>query len=599
MTSDRFRNAYAITDHLPTPNGILTELLEHQKHGLAWMLWREKQVPPSGILADDMGLGKTLSFISLIVENLNRRKLFDEEEQKEKRKAIANFLVPSYCSLVIVPASLIYQWEEEIGRHVKPGLLRVYIFHGPKQKRETDPTRLAQYDVVLTTYSTVTNELNKKADVEVLDISSSGETSGLPRNTSKESVLTRVAWQRIILDEAHQIKNKNSLVSKACCRLPGICRWCSSGTPIHNKLWDLFSLIKFLRIRPFDEEAVWKEYIMGNSALASERLNTLVRGLLLRRQKTDINMITNKPIVSLKNFFKIYLCTPSCSFRQKVKEIIEQNISISKPREKWSKESVIRNPFLGSTRDISLCDNFRTMSCVLTLLLRLRQACVHMALTKKAVDIEAFRDIGLDYDEKDIDILDITSNLDQVNIDRKEEAVARLFEPSFNSTKVKIFFSVVVSQWTSLLEIIEQRLTQYGVEYTCITGKVLPKNRQQCVESFNRRNGGARVMLLSLTAGGVGLNLTGGNHLFLLDLHWNPAIEQQACDRIYRMGQKKDIFIYKFICHETIEQRVLNLQESKKALAESVLKGATSKKLNKLTINDIKFLFGLGSSGKM
>ncbi|KHN71317.1 Transcription termination factor 2, partial [Toxocara canis] len=118
--------------------------------------------------------------------------------------------------------------------------------------------------------------------------------------------------------------------------------------------------------------------------------------------------------------------------------------------------------------------------------------------------------------------------------------------------------------------------------------------RQPRVNSFNTIGAGAQVMLLSLTAGGVGLNLVGGNHLFLVDLHWNPALEQQACDRIYRMGQTKNVFIHKLICLETIEERVLTLQQSKTALAKGVLEGAASKKLSKLTMADLKYLFDLG-----
>ncbi|VDK85488.1 unnamed protein product, partial [Litomosoides sigmodontis] len=117
---------------------------------------------------------------------------------------------------------------------------------------------------------------------------------------------------------------------------------------------------------------------------------------------------------------------------------------------------------------------------------------------------------------------------------------------------------------------------------------------QSRANSFNGTVSGPRVMLLSLTAGGVGLNLVGGNHLFLVDLHWNPALEQQASDRIYRIGQTKNVFIHKLVCLETIEERVLALQRAKQTLAKDVLEGVVSKKLSKLTVADLKYLFDLG-----
>ena len=119
------------------------------------------------------------------------------------------------------------------------------------------------------------------------------------------------------------------------------------------------------------------------------------------------------------------------------------------------------------------------------------------------------------------------------------------------------------------------------------------KSRGDIVEDFNRTNGGAQIMLLSLAAGGVGLNLVGANHLFLLDMHWNPQLEAQACDRIYRVGQKRDVTIHKFLCEDTVESRIQDLQTKKMDLANSVLTGAKRTNANKLTLEDLKMLFGL------
>ena len=125
-------------------------------------------------------------------------------------------------------------------------------------------------------------------------------------------------------------------------------------------------------------------------------------------------------------------------------------------------------------------------------------------------------------------------------------------------------------------------------------GKIPVKDRGDIVENFNRKTRGPQVMLLSLAAGGVGLNLVGANHLFLLDMHWNPQLEAQACDRIYRVGQTKDVVIHRFLCENTVETRIQDLQRKKLELAEGVLTGAKRSNANKLTFDDLKMLFNVG-----
>lgn len=213
-------------------------------------------------------------------------------------------------------------------------------------------------------------------------------------------------------------------------------------------------------------------------------------------------------------------------------------------------------------------------------------------------------DIALDELEQALGNISINDGAFFMDENGKKVTVDGVFLPTFMSSKIKVLCEkldhvlelgdkcVIVSQWTSVLDIVEMHLKQRKVVYTSITGKILTKDRQERVDSFNQKKGGAQVMLLSLTAGGVGLNLIGGNHLFLVDLHWNPALEQQACDRIYRVGQQKDVFIHKLVAKDTIEQRVLDLQEQKTLLAKGVLEGA-AKITNKLSINDLKHLFNL------
>lgn len=153
--------------------------------------------------------------------------------------------------------------------------------------------------------------------------------------------------------------------------------------------------------------------------------------------------------------------------------------------------------------------------------------------------------------------------------------------------------AVIVSQWTSMLEVVEKHLENVGIRCLTISGQVLVKERPAIVDDFNNNPRGPPVLLLSLAAGGVGLNLVGANHLFLLDMHWNPQLEAQACDRIYRVGQTRKVTVHRFVVQNTVEERILQLQQKKLQLAEDVLSGAKRTTSSKLTLEDMKSIFNV------
>ncbi|NXV04078.1 TTF2 factor, partial [Cettia cetti] len=604
------------------PSGLKVPLLQHQKQALAWLLWRESQRPCGGILADDMGLGKTLTMIALI--------LAQKQLKTEKRKETLEIwlskndstVVPSNGTLVICPASLIHQWKKEIERRVAFGKLRVYLYHGPNRDKHAEV--LSGYDVVVTTYSLLCNEVpTSKEEGEV-----PAQDHDVGSGSSPCSPLLRVAWARIILDEAHNIKNPRVQTSIAVCKLRASARWAVTGTPIQNNLLDMYSLLRFLRCSPFDEYKVWKYQVDNNTRKGQERLSLLTRSLLLQRTKDQLDS-AGKPLVSLpqrstqlhqlklsaeeQSVYNVLFARSRSTLQSYLKRQEQKNegreYDGGNPFEKVAQEfGISQKEFLAGSQGAS---QVSSTAHVLSMLLRLRQCCCHLSLLKVALDQVNLNSEGL--------ALSIEEQLGALTLSELQTPDSKstvylngtafqtdIFEITRESTKIAQLLaelktiqshsepqkSVVVSQWTSMLKVVAVHLQRLGLKYATVDGSVNPKQRMDVVEEFNNNPKGPQVMLVSLLAGGVGLNLTGGNHLFLLDMHWNPALEDQACDRIYRVGQQKDVVIHRFVCEGTVEEKILQLQKRKKGLAQQVLSGK-GETFTKLTLADLKLLFGI------
>ncbi|KAK3610427.1 hypothetical protein CHS0354_016603 [Potamilus streckersoni] len=639
------------TEELEDPKGLKLPLMVHQRQALAWLVWRERQTPSGGILADDMGLGKTLTMISLILKQKELAKTETEEEKKvwlnrqTQLEKLNKSIIHSDGCLVICPASLIHQWDKEIQKRCKSGLLRVNLYHGPN--REGNPLKLASYDVVLTTYNLVGKEVgapegDKNAENPVREEGekkeeedSESEAANSTKSSSQSNLL-RIAWRRIILDEAHSIKNHKSLGAQATCRLRARCRWALTGTPIQNNLLDMYSLLRFLRCSPFDEFKVWKKQVDTGKVTGQDRLNVLVKSLLLRRTKSDTGK-SGKPLVNLpsKSSFihdlelskeerRIYdmIYAQSRSIlkeyirRHEEKQMLRDGSSSANPfQDRFSPTSRAASSAMatGSASQITLSSTLVNQEKgprgqeILVLLLRLRQCCCHLSLMKGAVDEETQENEGIELTLEE----QMRGLLLDDNSDKQEPELTKsspLFEKTALSTKMKALLEkvrdintpeksnkskcVIVSQWTQMLEIVSFHLQKMGIFCSLIQGNIPPKKRMEAVEQFNNDPHGPSVMLVSLRAGGCGLNLIGGNHLFLLDSHWNPSLEEQASDRIYRMGQEKDVFIHRFLCKDTIEEKIQELQCRKLELAKNVLAG--HKAMNtKLTLEDLRLLFGV------
>ncbi|XP_071522203.1 uncharacterized protein [Panulirus ornatus] len=639
------------------PLGLKVSLMPHQCRALAWLLWRESQLPPGGILADDMGLGKTLTMISLMLrhrelvkdgtisEDFSSLKGSDHEsgdddcqdndgwiQKKNLGSSRRTSLVPSRGTLVVCPASLLGQWQGEVQRWVSISKMKTLVYHG--NNREVNSHTLANYDIVITTYQLVMKEAFPTSKEKIQKRSK----DDVPKVKSKnQGRLFHVGWTRIVLDEAHVIRNHRSKTSQAVCLLRGGRRWALTGTPVQNREMDLYSLVRFLRASPFDDYTCWKLQVSNNSAQGMRRLGLLVKVLLLRRTKDQVDQSTGRKIVELPE--KV-IVQHNLSLSQQEREVYDHVFTFSRSAliqymkgneekekeklEKWSRVDPVTTTGSPKKGDDNKYTPTLTGSVaikevkahhLLVLLLRLRQICCHPSLIQGMIETESneIEEPGTEMDlvSQMANMSLIPDNETEEKIDESAKKVLNMDNPVFQtmkkSSKVRQLIkelkrirnletrekSVVVSQWTSMLEIIRSHLERAGIKCHCISGQVVVKERPAIVSDFNTNPQGAQVMLLSLGAGGVGLNLVGANHMFMLDMHWNPQLEAQACDRIYRVGQTKPVTVHRFVVENTVEEKILQLHQKKLQLADDVLSGAKRSANNKLTLEDMKSIFNV------
>lgn len=455
-------------------------------------------------------------------------------------------------TLVICPASLIKQWEQEIKTRVERDALDIYLYHGPPRIRSA--RHLAKNDVVITSYKTVVADQRLNTEC-----------------------LFKVKWQRVVLDEGHFIRNHDSRQSKSVCALNSKSRWILTGTPIQNKEFDLFAAVRFLRCSPFDGLLYWKRWIeVSNGKESSPRVQALLRSILLRRTKQQlietgeveslpeksmeqINVQLNREERTIYNKLMAYSAKIFASY------VSQQQQKSNAFTYDHQRLATLHKQF---ARRFNVDHEIQPHE-LLTLILRLRQACCHAGLIKTALkysDMEGLGDQeGAEANNSDGNLLkqlenmklddeDEVSDEDTRGIDEDNE----VFNFDLPSSKIESLIDVlrehivgsddkaiVVSQWTSYLHIVRGMLDVEGIPYCELTGNVLVKHRNDIVDDFNNPRSRPKIMLLSLTASGVGLNLAGANYLFMMDQHWNPQLEQQAQDRIYRLGQNKKVKIFR------------------------------------------------------
>ncbi|TVY37872.1 putative SWI/SNF-related matrix-associated actin-dependent regulator of chromatin subfamily A member 3-like [Lachnellula subtilissima] len=721
----------------PDPR-ITTPLLKHQKQGLYFMtnkekervfssdekgnssLWRlrignsgqktyynvitgqeERQSPPQilgGILADMMGLGKTLSILSLVVNTMDNDALqwaalqpYAEQYSKElcQLKKGKTALPPKVeqtalvrnckTTLLVSPLSTIANWEDQIKQHIIPGTLSYYIYHG--SNRIKDVNKLAEYDLVITTYGSVASELGHRGKQKV----------GI-------YPLEEMNWFRIVLDEAHMIREQSTQQSKAICRLQSSRRWAVTGTPVQNRLEDLGALMTFLRVKPFDERGGFAQYIMAPFKMCDPdilpKLRLLVDSITLRRLKDRIDLPSRTDqLVKLdfspeeRHIYEIF----AKNAHDRVKVIVGQ-----------------REKSLGG----------RAYVHILQSILRLRLICAHGRDLLNEDDLQVMNGLSkdsaieVDSDDEDEDrpalsskqAYDMYALMGQTNADicitcnrkigpsdtidegeAKDPVIAHM-TPCFHllcpacfggyksqieenaqgqsmggcpichmhiklsyfplrqggvedegpkmkgkgntrhgtkdlanysgpHTKTKALIhdllaskqeseqkpkeapikSVVFSGWTTHLDLIQHAFQENGLKYVRLDGKMSRTARAIAMDNF-RDDPSIHVILVSITAGGLGLNLTAANKVYVMEPQYNPAAEAQAVDRVHRLGQKREVVTVRYIMSDSFEEKMLELQEKKKKLASLSMDSDVSKRMGKdeasrKRLEDLRSLF--------
>jgi superfamily II DNA or RNA helicase len=456
---DKLRPLLAGFEGIPTietPQGFQGELRPYQQRGVDWLSFC-RRAGLGCVLADDMGLGKTIQALAVM-----------------DRK-----------TLVVCPKSVLFNWLAET-KKFRPDLT-ITTYAGARRALDTDA------DVVLTSYPILRNDID---------------------------VLAAAEWDTIILDESQTIKNPDSQVARAAYRLRGKWRITLSGTPVENRLDELWSQLHFtnpgLLGGRADFQERWAEPIGLGDHGAAARLRERIRPFVLRRMKREV-----------------------------AKELPPRTDAIMYVELDDNERATYDAIRAATQREIvKLLESGGGIMAALEALLRLRQAACHTALLPAGMRTK--------------ETAQSSSKLERL-MEAIDDAVADGHR------------ALVFSQWTSLLDLIEPHLNAASTRFVRLDGSTV--DRAAVVNEFQAEDG-PPIMLLSLKAGGTGLNLTAADHVFLVDPWWNPAVEDQAADRTHRIGQDKPVMVYRMVARDTVEERILELQERKRKLADAALSEA-------------------------
>ncbi len=478
---------------IPLPEGLNAQLRPYQQRGFSWM-YRNSRIGFGSIIADDMGLGKTLQVIAMLL------KLKEEKAIDKKNRA-----------LVVVPTGLLTNWQAEIAKFAPT--LSTHIFHGG-----TRDIKQFEADVMLTTYGVL------RSDAELMK---------------------KQKWQIMVIDEAQNIKNQDTVQSKAIKSIPSGIRIAMSGTPVENRLTEFWSIMDFANkgylgtLKTF--KSVYAEPIqVFNDEKSVERFRKVTAPFMMRRMKTDKTIISDLPDKVEQNQFAL-LTKPQAALYEKTMQAALAEIE-----------------GIGGVDGQSL---FRREGLVLQMIMALKQICNHPTNFLK----------NNNYDPQ---------------LSGKIELLFELLDSIIEAGEKVLIFTQYKEMGLLLERFITERFGEKPMFYH--GGSSIPQ-REDMVHRF-QNNRADKIFILSLKAAGTGLNLTAASHVIHYDLWWNPAVENQATDRAYRIGQKKNVMVHRFITKNTFEEKIDDMIQKKKHLADMTV--ATGENwLGKLSNKELREIF--------
>ncbi|CAE6404314.1 unnamed protein product [Rhizoctonia solani] len=613
------------------PEGLKVTLLPFQQESLYWMRKQETGPWSGGMLADEMGMGKTIQTLALLVS----------DRQKP--------------NLVVAPTVAIMQWRNEIQAHTEG--FKVYMFHGGS--REKNIKELAKYDIVLTSYAVLESSFRK-------------QISGFKRKgelVKEKSPLHAITWRRIILDEAHNIKERSTNTAKGAFELKGDYRWCLSGTPLQNRVGELYSLVRFIGGDPFsyyfckrcpckslhwrfsdkkgcddcghspmNHTCFWNNEILtpiqkngmtGPGAIAFKKLKILLDRMMLRRTKierADDLGLPPRTVIVRRDYFspeekELYLSLFSDAKRQ-FSTYVDSGTVLNNYSNIFSLLTRMRQMachpdlVLKSKRNLDLSGHI-TEAIVCRLCNDLAEDAIQ-SRCKHTFDrecIKQYLNTAIEHQPAcPVCHVPISIDLEGPALEQDEEATARARQGILgrldvdtwrSSSKIEALIeeldtlrrqdatvkSIVFSQFVNFLDLIAFRLQRAGFSICRLEGSMSPEARNNTIQHF-MNNVEVTVFLVSLKAGGVALNLTEASRVYLMDSWWNPAVEYQAMDRIHRLGQRRPVQAIKLVVEDSIESRIVQLQEKKSAMVDATL-STDDNAIGRLTPEDLGFLFRL------
>ncbi len=485
---------HARLEALPAPPGFVGQLRPYQATGFAWLAFL-RQFGFGACLADDMGLGKTIQTIALLLH-------LRAAQGRQARPA-----------LLVCPTSVMHNWQREVGRFAPE--LRVRVHHGQARVKDDFARDAEQHDLVVTSYALLHRD---------------------------EPLLSAVEWGELILDEAQNIKNPDTRQAQTARRLRAAHRIALTGTPVENRLTELWSIFQFLNPGYLGAQAAFRSNFANpiermQDPQASRRLKSLVGPFILRRVKSDPTVISDLPA---KNEMKVF-CPLS-----------REQVTLY--------EAVVRD----SLKQIEESEGIQRRGLVLATLLKLKQVCNHPA---------HFLGDGTALADRSGKLTRLVEMLEEVR------AVGER--------------ALVFTQFAEMGTLLKRHLQSVlGDEVLFLYGGTAVGARVKMVDRFQSDPHGPPVLVLSIKAGGTGLNLTRANHVFHFDRWWNPAVENQATDRAFRIGQSKNVQVFKYICAGTVEERIDEMIERKLALAQSIV-GSSEAWISELSTEQLRDIFTL------